>query len=381
MLFLFKFDLILHQIDKIKVMKKLYTLLLILISLSTFSQNVTITKIIETGCGSPFVKTVELYVDGTVDFSSEVTLNYMQNGDPWANNQIDISALGTVTDSFVYIVRDIPLMENEFPSTTFDSSNTVVVGTSTNGNDGYQVALNGIVVSQFGETQTNGTGEPWEHKDAVFTRKNGVTDNGTFDITHWDSTAVNSTDSQTNCENGAGSDLESWFSTLGSTFPLGSGSGWTPACETFIGADSVSCNTESVGLTDDTYDATLDFTGANNGNTFTVSSTAGTVGGDDPSSVENGTITVSNIPEGTDITISVSDTGSGGFCDLSRDIASPGCIPLVLNETLFDPPGGSAGDANGDGTRDFLEDEFVEFYNDSCSNLDISGYTISDSSQ
>ena len=68
----------------------------------------------------------------------EVILNYMNNGVPWAANQIDISALGTVTDSFVYIVRDIALMEAEFPSTTFNASNTVGTTTSTNGDDGYQ---------------------------------------------------------------------------------------------------------------------------------------------------------------------------------------------------------------------------------------------------
>jgi hypothetical protein len=59
-------------------MKKLY-FLLFLISLNSFAQNVTITKVIETGCATPFVKTVELYVDGTVNFETEVTLNYMNN--------------------------------------------------------------------------------------------------------------------------------------------------------------------------------------------------------------------------------------------------------------------------------------------------------------
>ena len=155
-------------------MKKLYILLFLMFaSFSSYAQNVTITKIIETGCSSPFLKSVELYVDGTVDFSTDVVLNYMQNGAPWADNQIDISALGTITDSFVYIVRDIALMQAEFPSTTFDASNTVVVTNSTNGDDGYQVVLNGEVVSQFGKTETdadNDTDSNWNHNDAVATR-------------------------------------------------------------------------------------------------------------------------------------------------------------------------------------------------------------------
>jgi hypothetical protein len=214
-------------------MKKIYTLLFILMSFVGFSQNVTITKIIETGCssGSGFVKTVELYVDGTVDFSTEVVLNYMQNGSPWAENQIDISAFGSISDSFIYIVRDIPAMALEFPGTTFDATNTLVVSTSTNGDDGYQVVLNDIVVSQFGKTETdadNDTDVPdWNHGDAVATRTTGVVDNGTWVRADWTITAENDLDANTACQNDGATNLETYFATLGGTFPLGSGSGWT----------------------------------------------------------------------------------------------------------------------------------------------------------
>lgn len=53
-------------------------------------------------------------------------------------------------------------------------------------------------------------------------------------------------------------------------------------------------------------------------------------------------------------------------------------VPLILNEVLYDPPPGDAGDANNDGTRDPLEDEFIELYNDSDTPLDISGFLIFD---
>ncbi|RRO20286.1 T9SS type A sorting domain-containing protein [Flavobacteriaceae bacterium 14752] len=374
-------------------MKKIYLFLLGLFSLTTFSQNVTITKIIETGCSSPFVKTVELYVDGTVDFATEVTINYMQNGAPWADNQIDVSALGVQTDSFVYLIRDIPLMQAEFPSTTFDASNTVVVGTSTNGDDGYQVVLNGTVVSQFGKTETdadNDTSSNWQHSDAVATRLDGIPDLGTWDPTHWDITPEQDLDDHTACQGGVVSpNLETYFASLGATFPLGTGSGWTPTgnvCTTIFGnTTSVSCMSEAVGSTDDTYTASIDFSNANDGNTFTVSTTAGTVGGDDPNIMDSGTIQIMNIPEGTDVTVTLSDLGDGGVCDLSVDIDSPACVPLVLNEALFDPPSDDGatpeveGDANNDGTRDALDDEFLEFFNNSNSSLDISGYKIYDS--
>jgi hypothetical protein len=52
--------------------------------------------------------------------------------------------------------------------------------------------------------------------------------------------------------------------------------------------------------------------------------------------------------------------------------------PLVINEILADPASGIDGDANGDGTRDGSEDEFVEIYNDGSAAVDIGGYTLED---
>lgn len=59
--------------------------------------------------------------------------------------------------------------------------------------------------------------------------------------------------------------------------------------------------------------------------------------------------------------------------------ANNGCpwLGLLINEVLYDPADGIAGDANGDGVRDPLADEFAELFN-SNPDLDISGYTLSD---
>ena len=214
-------------------MKKNYILFTFLVlSFVSFAQNVTITKIIETDCGAPYVKSVELYVDGTVDFSTEVVLNYMQNGDPWSNIQIDVSSFGTISNKFIYIVRDIALMQAEFPGTTFDASNTIEEGSrSTNGDDGYQIVLNGAVVSQFGKTETDADDDTiWEHDDSVVSRKSGTVDTGAWDETHWDYSGKNSTDGSTACKGGDG--VEAFLASLGGTYPLGSGSGWTEALST-----------------------------------------------------------------------------------------------------------------------------------------------------
>ncbi|WP_412062190.1 choice-of-anchor Q domain-containing protein [Rubrivirga sp. IMCC45206] len=66
--------------------------------------------------------------------------------------------------------------------------------------------------------------------------------------------------------------------------------------------------------------------------------------------------------------------------DGSDDVGAfeAGAAPIVLNEVLYDPPAGTAGDANGDGTRSSSEDEFVELVNVSGADLDLSGYTLGD---
>tara|TARA_R110002126_G_scaffold129572_3_gene272477 strand:+ start:7130 stop:8122 length:993 start_codon:yes stop_codon:yes gene_type:complete len=94
-----------------------------------------------------------------------------------------------------------------------------------------------------------------------------------------------------------------------------------------------------------------------------------------------------------DITISLldddSDTDNDGVLDandncpnIAGDVANDGCpfLGFLINEVNYDPESGLAGDANGDGTRDANEDEFIEFFN-SGSELDVSGYTVSDASR
>ena len=84
-----------------------------------------------------------------------------------------------------------------------------------------------------------------------------------------------------------------------------------------------------------------------------------------------------------------SDTDGDGVLDADDDcpntpgdVDNNGCpfLGFLINEVLYDPPSGLAGDANNDGTRDANDDEFIEFFN-SGPELDLSGYTISDADE
>lgn len=83
-----------------------------------------------------------------------------------------------------------------------------------------------------------------------------------------------------------------------------------------------------------------------------------------------------------------SDSDGDGVLDanddcpnVAGDINNNGCpfLGFLINEVLYDPAANLPGDANGDGVRDANQDEFIEFYN-SGTELDISGYTVSDAS-
>tara|TARA_Y100000768_G_scaffold68596_1_gene48119 strand:- start:799 stop:1809 length:1011 start_codon:yes stop_codon:yes gene_type:complete len=93
------------------------------------------------------------------------------------------------------------------------------------------------------------------------------------------------------------------------------------------------------------------------------------------------------------ITISIldddSDSDGDGINDSDDDCPNEAGLPeyngcsqplLIINEVLYDPPSGIEGDANGDGTREAQEDEFIEFVN-LGGTLDLSGYTVHDNAQ
>ena len=125
-----------------------------------------------------------------------------------------------------------------------------------------------------------------------------------------------------------------------------------PTCSATLGSSDTTCDSINPGATDDTYTVTLDYFGAATGETFVVSTSPSgfTITGDDPTSVADGTITISGVTEGTDITISVSNTGDGGVCDLTRAITSPTCVPVGTVDLEFrgvadftTPTGGNSG--------------------------------------
>ena len=79
--------------------------------------------------------------------------------------------------------------------------------------------------------------------------------------------------------------------------------------------------------------------------------------------------------------ISNNNDSTGNNLDSSGNNVDTIYYGFILNEVLYDPPTGPAGDANADGVRDANDDEFVEFVNDTDSIIDLSGYKIYDATR
>ena len=95
--------------------------------------------------------------------------------------------------------------------------------------------------------------------------------------------------------------------------------GATP-CALTLGTETAICDASTLNI--DTYTVTIPFTGGNSG-TYNLASNAGTVGGDSPSSNATGNIIITNIPEGTSVTLTVS-----GACGFTKTVTSPECKPI-----------------------------------------------------
>ena len=133
-------------------------------------------------------------------------------------------------------------------------------------------------------------------------------------------------------------------------------------CALGLGSPSVVCDSFTAGTGSDTYTVTINYTGVQTGTSVINNSGSGTVGGDDPAVVENGTITVSGITEGTGFNI--------GFdipCEtLVVSGVSPVCEPpptLVINEINYDETGTDV-------------DEFVEIKNTGAGAVDLNGMKL-----
>lgn len=179
-------------------MKKLYILLLAVSGLG-YAQTPIITGIMDGDCTGGNPKVLEVYASGTVNFADYSMENQTNaTAGTWGQTW-NLAAAGTKTNEFVYFVQGDaaavgPVFAAEFAA--INSSNVFYSGTGTgvpqplnvNGDDRVRIinASSLTVIDQFGVSDTDGTGSPWEYLDSWAKRNNGTGADGTsFNSANW----------------------------------------------------------------------------------------------------------------------------------------------------------------------------------------------------
>lgn len=93
------------------------------------------------------------------------------------------------------------------------------------------------------------------------------------------------------------------------------------SCTLVLGTPTTVCNDVTQGL--DSYTTSITYTGGGSGS-YTITPTAGTVAGDNPGTVAAGTIIINGVTEGTNITVNV----VSGSCSYQANVTAPQCKPV-----------------------------------------------------
>ena len=443
-------------------MKKNYILLSFLLMIISFSfaQTPIITMIADGDCTGGNPKVLEIYANGTVDFSQYSLENQTNASTTWGN-PLDLSPLGTVTDDYVYIYKSTgTIFDDEFPSVTSNKLEDTGSTMSFNGDDRIRIVKtsDSTVIDQYGVESVDGTGEPWEYKDGYAKRNPGTSANGgTFDVANW--TFYNGAlNGQGTCQNGptfesiiglatytqtnptltityptnnstinattsvdvaftvanftignpgdAGVDGHVHYSTdngatwsmhystapititvvPGNTYTVmlklvdNSHADLTPPvtaqtiftvdlpCDLNLDSPTTTCNGTTM------YDIDIPFTGGNT-STYTLNANVGTVGGDDPSIMAAGTITVTGVPVGTDVVFTAVGDATTSSCNLTRNVTSPFCGTVtcaavgsvIITEVMQNP--NAVADNLG---------EWFEVYNTTANPINLQGWEFVD---
>ncbi len=118
-------------------------------------------------------------------------------------------------------------------------------------------------------------------------------------------------------------------------------SNFNPSCTLALGLETTSCDASTLNL--DTYTASIPYTGGGSGS-YTITPSSGTVGGDNPASVAAGNIVISGVAEGTALTVNI----ISGACSYQSNVNSPECKPVNPLPYLESFPYTVTGSLNGE---------------------------------
>lgn len=173
----------------------LYSLIISMITLTSFSQSVKITTMVESDCptGSVAPRFIELYVEGTVDVTDLKIQFQFASATNWVtNNNIGV---GEYTDTYLYLVNDVDAFDVNFPGTrTAQNATLGTVLSSVEGGDKIRLvdsSNSDEVIDIFGVDGQNGETSTWNFSNSYVTRNSGSGPNTSFVESEWTITPKN----------------------------------------------------------------------------------------------------------------------------------------------------------------------------------------------
>ncbi|NNK27359.1 MAG: T9SS type A sorting domain-containing protein [Flavobacteriaceae bacterium] len=318
-------------------MKKIYFLIALMISFTSYGQDMVITGAFDGPLPGGTPKLVEIYVINDIADLSTFGLGSANNGGGTDGQELTFTGSATAGD-FIYAAYEgaggsaNPGSTNAYFGITPDYIDGAL---SINGDDAIELFSGGAVIDTFGtidcDPNASGTTCPeWEHTDGWAYRNNSTgPDGSTFVLGSWSFSGPNAVDG---CTTNAG---------CASVFPIGTFTyGGTP-CGISLGAATYDCGGEGqIGDNNDAVTINIPYTGVDD--TVVVSLTSGgTLGGSDPAVDTDGTISITDLMEGDAWGIEIL-TGNCTGTSLSGTVPADECDPEpntcvdISGEDLFE---------------------------------------------
>ena len=339
-----------------------------------------ITGVIDGPLTGGIPKAVEFYVINDIPDLSIFGFGAANNGGGTDGEEFTFPADAATAGQFIYVATESVEFTNFFG---FAPDYTDGTAPSVNGDDAIELFENGSVIDTFGDINVDGTGQPWEYLDGWTYRVSGTeADGAIFNIANWIFSGPNALDGETTNATAATPFPLGTFMPLDGDAPPSVASTDPANGATGVAIDAnITVNfSEDVTTTGSWFDISCTVSGAHTAvasggpASFTLDPDADFANG------ENCTVTVF-AAQVTDNDTDDPPNNMDADASFSFDTASLNITDVVINEFLADPAADDPGDANGDGTRDSSDDEFIEIVNISGADLDVSGWSISDAVQ
>lgn len=200
-------------------MKKNYFLTLLLtisISFLSLGQDLIITGVYDGPLSGGTPKGVELFVLNDIADLSIYGLGSANNGGGSDGEEFEFPADNVTAGTYLYVTANADEFNTFFGfSANYDAGSAVNI----NGDDAIELFLNDAAVDVFGDINTDGTGEAWEHTDGWAYRKDGSTPSTTFNVNDWNFSGTDAFDGESTNASAANPFPTGTFSTQASTEP------------------------------------------------------------------------------------------------------------------------------------------------------------------